>query len=458
MNTFDIFEHFSKNNDIIFTNNDATVDTRKKTRVMFCGTYPIGQSNGYSRVVYYIAKFLGAKDDIALTIYGFQNFNNNTKSTERNGIPESVIIHDAFLSEEPRRSGFGEKEFADYIKSHPQDIIIIFNDMAVTSMLIKDISEKLTIDERKSFKLLSYMDQVYPYQKPDYINMLNQQVDGVIVFTPYWEEVVRKLGLSQKIPTYVFPHGFDNLLYFPIPINIARLYYEIPEDAFIVLNLNRNQPRKRWDHTLMAFANVVERHYKLTRSEPNVRPIKLMIGTIIDGFWNLIEIFQNEVKKRGVPIDEAMKYIMSVPNPQKMSDRDINIIYNACDIGINTCDGEGFGLCQFEHLAVGKPQIVGNVGGFKEYLHSDNSIIVQPKWSYYLDKSVNSIGGYAEVSDPNDFADAIWNYYKSPEKAAQHGKVGRAEILQKYKWADMNARLYDIIHKTIESTRTPPSL
>ena len=35
------------------------VDYRLK--VMFCGTYPIGQSNGYSRVVYYIAKFLGLK-------------------------------------------------------------------------------------------------------------------------------------------------------------------------------------------------------------------------------------------------------------------------------------------------------------------------------------------------------------------------------------------------------------
>ena len=35
-----------------------------KKRVMLCGTYPIGASNGYSKVVYYISKYLGIYDDI----------------------------------------------------------------------------------------------------------------------------------------------------------------------------------------------------------------------------------------------------------------------------------------------------------------------------------------------------------------------------------------------------------
>ena len=30
-----------------------------KKRIMLCGTYPIGASNGYSKVVYYISKYLG---------------------------------------------------------------------------------------------------------------------------------------------------------------------------------------------------------------------------------------------------------------------------------------------------------------------------------------------------------------------------------------------------------------
>jgi hypothetical protein len=50
-----------------------------KKRIMLCGTYPVGASNGYSKVVYYISKYLGIYEDIELTVYGFQNINYLTK-------------------------------------------------------------------------------------------------------------------------------------------------------------------------------------------------------------------------------------------------------------------------------------------------------------------------------------------------------------------------------------------
>lgn len=33
---------------------------------------------------------------------------------------------------------------------------------------------------------------------------------------------------------------------------------------------------------------------------------------------------------------------------QRMSDFDVNVLYNVADVGINSADGEGFGLCNFE--------------------------------------------------------------------------------------------------------------
>lgn len=434
-------ENFSKTN-MVITINPKLV--KEKTRVMLCGTYPIGQSNGYSRVVYYVSKYLGIKDDIELTIYGFQNFKNTT-SGGRTDIPVNVIIHDAYATEDPKRNGFGDKEIADYLKKHPQDVVIIFNDMVITSSLVKDIVLKLSKEERGKFKLISYMDQVYPYQKQEFISVLNEYFDAVIAFTPYWESVVKKLGLKKDMPTYSFPHGFDDKMYFPIPKTLARTYYNIPQDAFIILNLNRNQPRKRWDHTMMAFANVVERHYKLK----DARPIRLMIGTAVKGFWNLLDIYDNELKRRNIPLEIGREYISSIDNPQQLTDRSINIIYNICDIGINTCEGEGFGLCQFEHLAIGCPQIVANIGGFKEFINDANSTLIEPKWNYYVDNVRDGIGGLAEVSNPNDFADAIWDYYNNPTKVIEHGLNGRKEIIQHYSWETVVEMLYDIIKKNI---------
>ena len=409
----------------------------KRLRVMLCGTYPIGQSNGYSRVVYYIAKFLGAKPDVRLTIYGFQNYNQTSGAEARRDVLKDVIMHDALAHENPKRSGFGEKEIAEYIKKRPQDVVIIFNDMVITSSLVNTIKAELTPEERATFKLVSYMDQVYPYQKKIYINMINDNFDAVVAFTPYWRDVARSLGVT--LPMYIFPHGFDPQLYYPVPADLARLYYNIPGNAFVILNLNRNQPRKRWDHTIMAYADVVARHQALLKSAPAkaTRPILLMIATQVEGFWNLPEIFEHELSKRGVSWDIGKRYIISLAKPQQMSDNEINVLYNASDIGLNTCEGEGFGLCQFEHAAVGCPQVVANIGGFKEFLNSGNSTLVEPKWAYYIDKQRDGIGGYAEVADPKDVADAIWKYYTTPSLVVKHGKKARQEILRHYRWETM---------------------
>ena len=413
----------------------------KKLRVMICGTYPVGQSNGYSRVMYYIAKYLGQKPDITLTIYGFQNFRQTTTS-QRNDIPKNVILHDALATEDPKRSGFGDKEIAGYLKQHPQDIVVIFNDMVVTNMLVKDIVEKLSAEERKSFKLVSYMDQVYPHQRPEFIKMLNEHFDAVVAFTPYWKSVVRKLGLLESIPVYYFQHGFDNKLYYPMPKKLARLYYDLPLDAFIILNLNRNQPRKRWDHCLMAYVRVIKKHLEFKTTQPKARPMRLMVGTMMNGFWDLMELFEAELKRFDIPLEVGKEYLAVLEKPQQQTDRDINILYNACDIGFNPCEGEGFGLCQFEHLAVGCPQVVANIGGFKEFIHKDNSSMVEPKWFYYVDKVRDGIGGYAEVSDPSDFAEAIWKYYLNPKLVANHGMRGREDILKGYKWDVLVDRFY----------------
>lgn len=433
--------------------------TDDKLRVMICGTYPIGQSNGYSRVMYYISKYLGRKDDIKLTIYGFQNYQQTAGSSQRNDIPSSVVLHDALATENPKRQGFGEKEIIEYVANNPQDMIIIFNDMVITSALTQNLVKNLPQNIRKRFKLVSYMDQVYPYQKKQYIDILNEHFDAVVAFTPYWESVVRGLGLKKSIPSYYFPHGFDHELYYPIDRQVARMFFKIPKDAFVVLNLNRNQPRKRWDFTIMAWADVVARYWADPKRSAAKVPM-LMIGTVIQGFWELIEIYEHELNKRGISIEIGKQHIVAMPRPQQMSDRDINILYSACDIGLNTCEGEGFGLCQFEHAAVGCPQVAANIGGFKEFLHAGNSKLVEPKWNYYIDKQRDGIGGFAEVGDPKDFANAMWEYYQSPELVAEHGKTARREILTNYRWETMVNHFHRVIHKihTQARTSTPASL
>ena len=131
----------------------------------------------------------------------------------------------------------------------------------------------------------------------------------------------------------------------------------------------------------MAFADVLSRYYNLVqknddKNKKHIRPIRLVIATMIDGSWNLMEILEHELNLRNVPIQFGKECVVAIAKPQQLSDRDINILYNACDIGLNTAEGEGFGLCASEHAAIGCPQVAQKIGGMQEFLNDKNSIVI----------------------------------------------------------------------------------
>jgi glycosyltransferase involved in cell wall biosynthesis len=102
-------------------------------------------------------------------------------------------------------------------------------------------------------------------------------------------------------------------------------------------------------------------------------------------------------------------------------------------------------LCQFEHAAIGCPQVAPLLGGFRDFLHSGNSTLVDIKWTYYIDKQRDGIGGYAQVSDPKDIAEGLWKYFRNPALVSKHGKKARSEILRNYQWNTMVDYFYRVL-------------
>lgn len=417
-----------------------------KLKVMICGTHP-QQYNGYSRVVYELCRRLANKDDIELTIYGFQNFYQTR--THREPMPPHVTVRDVIEFENPKRAGFGEKEIGAYIKQNPQDIIIIYNDMSVVNMLTENIIETHTVEERKKITMVCYMDQVYLCQKRKFIDLLNNHFQHVFVFTEYWGKILQKQNIRKDMGIDILPHGFDSDRFYPVPLNISRAYFQLPEDAFVILNLNRNQPRKRWDVVMMGYAQVIKRHQQLkkTHSDKKIRPIKFFIGTAMNGCWDLNEILAYELNQLGIAESIMSEYITTVPNPQQLSDFDINVLMSASDISTNLCDGEGWGLTSFEAGGVGIPSVASKLGGHYEFLNERNSVLIEPKWHFYVDQSRDAIGGKTEVCDPKDFAEGIWKYYTNPTLVKKHGKQARQDIVSGYQWNDIVEHFYKCIHR-----------
>lgn len=408
----------------------------EKQKVLIFGTHP-NQYNGYSKVVYELISCLANKQDLDITVYGFQRFGD--QKNHRANLPSNVNIYDAFEKEEPKNQGFGIEQIREFVKNLKPDICIVYNDM----MIIHQVITKLKLcqnEDKLNFKIIAYIDQVYLNQKKEFIEFINKTADFALLFTKYWEKNIVDQGIS--IPHDNLPHGFNKDIYYPIPKKLARQFYNVPQNDFVILNLNRNQPRKRWDICLKAFAEIVSRY-------PN-EPIKLMIGTALNGGWNLIEIFERELKKRNCSIELGMKHLIIMDRPQKSTDEDTNILYNVADIGINTCDGEGFGLCNFEQAAVGVPQIVPNLGGFMDFFDESNSMMIEPTMAYYVDHSRDIVAGEALLCNYIDYVEAFETYYQDRKLIESHGKNARERILKNYKWTDLSDKLYNIIYQVLD--------
>ena len=412
-------------------------------RVLLCGTHP-SQQNGYSRVVFELARRIARRpDDIALTIFGFQRAQGAAGPNDAaRALPPNVVVYDAAAAENPKRQGFGEARIGSYLQLVPQDIVVIYNDLAVTAMLVEDIVRVHGSDKTKRpFKLVSYVDQVYLCQKRRYLDLLEREFDGIITFTYAWGNVLRsQLRAPNALGWAVMEHGMDATSHYPVTRRLARAYFGIDQTAFVVLNLNRNVPRKRYDHVMTAYAAVaaeVERlELEATASASAVRQVRFLIGTDLNGWWELPELFEREFVKRGGSIEAARKYIIGVATPQTLSDRDTNILHSVADVHVSAADGEGWGLCSFEAAACGVANVATAVGGVKDYLAGDCAILVEPKWRYYVDNSRDHIGGETEVSDPEDIAAGILRYYRDEDLRARHADAGRVHVTTspKYSW------------------------
>lgn len=404
-----------------------------RRNVLFCGTHP-AQFNGYSKVMFELSNELSKFDDINLYIYGFQNYYDVKKHIEERSLT-NVTIHDAYLSEEPKNKGFGESNIIDYVNKISPDIVIVYNDLSVICTMLKKLSE---IPDRK-FKIVPYIDLVYKNQSNKLLKFIDDNSDAGIAFTEHWKQVL--VDQVFKKPLWILEHGFNKKVYYPIPQKIARKYFSIDEKSFVIMNLNRNQPRKRWDNCIMAYIKFISTH--LTEN------IKLLVLTAVTGAWDLSELITFEAKKYNLTLQDVKPFFTFVQNPQKLSDNDINIMYNVADIGWNTCDGEGFGLCNFEQAGVGIPQIIPHIGGFLDFFNESNSIPVKPTHHIYSDNTNNAVGGILELCSIDDYVNALERYYSDRELILQHGKQARSDVT-KYEWKQKAEHLRKII---IESTQ-----
>ena len=265
----------------------------------------------------------------------------------------------------------------------------------------------------------------------------------------------RELRPSLRLPRIsVLPHGVDTDVFQPMVSAASeeelregrrQARAEIFPDrtdfrqAFVVLNANRNQPRKKIDLTLQAFS-------LFARDKPENVKIYLHMG-MDDLGWNLPTL------SRRYGIYERLIVTHSGSGMPEVTSDHLNWIYNACDVGINTALAEGWGLVSCEHAATGAPQIVPGFGTCEEIWNGAAELL-----SPVTRITATSVLMEGFLIDPAEAAAALERFYKDPRYRYRMGvEAYRRMTRPEYQWQEISRRWAELFDELLrDSPRQAP--
>lgn len=302
------------------------------------------------------------------------------------------------------------------------DIVFLLND----PWLIKTYMDIKPKDILPYTKFVAYYPTDAAPLKPEWHKVLNE-LDAQICYTKYAEDVVVKSNGSRPDNLYQVYHGVDTDTFFPMSQAVARKHLGLPEDLFIVGMIARNQPRKRFDLLMMAFAEFAKDKEK----------VKLYLHTgLKDVGFDILNIADQ--------LSISDKLIMTedlAPN-RGVSPEMLNYIHNAFDVNCLISLGDGFGLPVAESMACGCVQLVSGHSALQELVEGHGGFTVKNAAWILNSGGINTWGG---VSDVVDMVDKLNKLYKNVDLRTTMGAEGYAFITQEqFTWEYASNQMNDI--------------
>ena len=397
-------------------------------KILFYATYPT-QSNGYARIGNNITNYLASKDNVEIYYFGISAYAQNLVAREIH--PNIKLIN--VLEQSPSKNAYGDDLIVPAIKQIQPDIVFLYNDILIISRMLNQIN---TITIPRTFKVYTYIDLVYEYENTQIIQFIDKFTDRFFVFSECWKKSLANSGVPESKMS-ILKHGLDVSKVFKMDQEEARKNIGLGLDDFIVLNINRNTHRKAIDITVSSFLRFLKRHH----SDPRIK--LYLTANKEPSSYDVLEILRVECIQLNLNYHKIIHEHVLITNHTIMTDQLVNQLYNACDVGLNTCYGEGFGLCNLEHASVGKPQIMSGVGALRDIFHEGRCKLIEPCTKVYIPTALDMTGGYIEICRTEDFVEALDDYYLNKEKRKEDGKFYEDRISKEYNWNDILEEFYE---------------
>jgi glycosyltransferase involved in cell wall biosynthesis len=268
-----------------------------------------------------------------------------------------------------------------------------------------------------------------------------KQADALISMSQFGKRVIR--DQDKHCDVEVIPRGIEPSVFFPIKAPKDQIRKEAMSSAlgrFVVGVFDRFQDRKQIGRAIEAFAKFIadgkhpgcDLYLHMDINDPFSTAQK----KTLDGEWGLVARYG--IRDR-VIINHQLTVERGVP------ERDMNLLYNCCDVKLSTTQGEGWGLTTAEAMACGIPNVATNYSTMPELLGEGGRRGLLTDVQAYVTGMYNIERALVDTTHAARLLDTL---YRSPTLREQIGEEGRAFISQ-FKWDTIIKRWEKLIDDVV---------
>lgn len=393
----------------------------KKLKVLFVADLVV--ETGFSTVAHNIIKY--NKDRFEFVGVGV-NYNGDPHEYDFPIFPAMI-----------RQTGniYGIDRVCDLLMSDDFDVLFILNDAWAISYYLDAIKKNVS---KKLPKIVVYFPVDSRFHGPEWYKDFDV-VTEAYTYTDFGVHVVNHPDCKPDLKLGIMPHGVASEDFYQIYEDRGLAKRDLfgdkltgikdPYDSFIVLNANRNQPRKKLEVTIQGFAMFAE-------DKPHNVRLYMHCG-VVDSAINVVR------QAKRYKMDNRLVFTSLNPGIQRVPKARLNQIYNSCDVGINTSLGEGWGLINVEHAVTGAAQIVPRHSSCQELFY-DCGLLMEP----LIDVTFENSETVGKLVTPEEVARNLDIYYKDREVLDFMRQKAQEKFLRpEYQWKNISRQWGDIFER-----------
>lgn len=328
----------------------------------------------------------------------------------------------------PARNGgdyLGVGRVVELCGKHKPDVVVIQNDPWNIPAYVKQ------------FDRLLHRPLIVGAIAIDGMNTNGKNLNG-LDHAIFWTEFGRKEAITGGFTktSGVIPLGVDLEVFKEGDKLAARKALGIdpvPDDAFIVLNVGRNQPRKRLDLTVEYFATWIHKY------------------RVNDAYLYLHVCPTGDV---GVNLDQLCGYyglqgrvVLASPGVYHgATEAEVVQTIQAADVRVSTSAAEGWDLPSMEAMACGVPCLLPNHSAYSDWA-KDAAHLVPCSGRIVSWGGPNVIG---QIPDKTEFVTALNAMYQSPRIRGAFAMRGLNRVREpEYRWSAIGERFKEEIDKVL---------